>query len=78
MRKKRLGVGLSELSGKIYCGSLSANRTKFLSDRQDVTEDAIAAVALKIFNHHNGVLSIGHASDDQVYKISVEKVEATS
>lgn len=65
---KRLHVGCAPLSKRIYAGSLSKNGKLWLSDRTDVTDEALGAVAEHI---GIGYVTTVYAGDRPVFEIEV-------
>ena len=54
--KKKLHVANSPLTNTIYCGSVSKDGKRWLSDKTDVTSEACAAVAMHVLQHGEPVV----------------------
>ena len=72
--KKKLHVGASPLTGTIYAGTLLKDGMTWAADRQDVTMDALVAVAQHGV-HFGKPIEITRNGRPE-FKITVEKLEA--
>ena len=45
-----VSLGVSPIDGTIYAGKLNKDKTMWVGDKQDVTEDAVRAVFEKMMN----------------------------
>ena len=67
---KKLHVAASPITNRIYCGSVNKTGTDWLSNKADVTGEALAACA-----HHTikvGGTVVVTCNGEPAYKISVE------
>ncbi|MHC2090046.1 DUF7446 family protein [Methylobacterium sp. CM6244] len=70
--KRRLRIGHSPLSGRIYIGSVGKDENLWLSDKTDVTTEALLAVA-----RHIGpgfVTTLAHNDGGPFIEIEVREV----
>lgn len=71
--KKQLHVGVSPLTGTIFCGHLIENNTLWGANKTDVTTEAIQSVASSILMQ--GGEKILHNQDGKpIVKIIIEKL----
>ena len=68
---KKLHVGTSPLTGTIFAGTLLKDGRIWAANKQDVTVDALFAVAEHVINFGEPVLL--STESRQKYKITVEK-----
>jgi len=68
---KKLHVQCSPITGEIFTGSISKCGTLWLSDKTDVTMEAIKAVA-DLADRKGGVLKVLNLDDTLAYEITVK------
>jgi hypothetical protein len=72
--KRKLHVGTSPLTNTIFAGSVLKDGMTWSSDKQDVTIEALVAVAQHVESFGKPV-EIRHASTGRIeYRITVEKL----
>ena len=74
--KGKLHVGCSPLTGTIYAGHVLKDGCTWAADRQDVTVDAVVAVALHGI-HFGKPIEITNNGKPE-YRITVEKLEGAA
>lgn len=70
--KKQLRVGTSPITGTIYAGHLLKCGQVWAANKQDVTIDALVAVAMHVENFGKPVVI--HADGKPEYEITVRKL----
>ena len=70
--KKRLRIGASPITGTIYAGHLLKCGYVWGANKQDVTIDALVAVAMHVENFGKPVVI--HADGKPEYEITVRKL----
>ena len=55
----QIGIQYQPLSGKIYAGRLSKDKTYFL-DKQEVTNDVLESVAAWVLHKYDGEVSLNN------------------
>lgn len=70
---KRLRVAMSPITGTIFCGTLLKSGVEWSANKQDVTMDALCAVADHVIRFGEPVI-ISDGDGKELFKITVEKL----
>lgn len=72
MAKKKMIVGCSPISGTIFGGTLLKDGRTWSSDKQDVTDTAVGAVAQHLLHHQEALeFTLGGKN----YRMEVKELE---
>lgn len=71
----KLHVSTSPITNRIYCGSVNKTGNEWLSNKTDVTGEALAAAAQHAIKAGESVVVT--CNGEPAYRISVEKISTT-
>ncbi len=70
---KRFGVQLNGKSGRVFGGPVTEGQTELMVGAEDVTDNAVLAVAEYVLRSYDGALEVEYA-DGTIYQIQVVKI----
>jgi len=69
---KRIGLQLNGKSGRVFAGPVNDDQTELLAGADDVTDNAVLAVAEYVLRSYDGALEVDY-DDGTTYQILVVK-----